>query len=289
MNHYYNKTKSDKSPYRIFHAHSNPSFERNWTDDYIQTVSIDPAPTNFGFRIQRRYRDGRIYPIVFVLVSFLNEKEKEIEKNNNISLLNNNIVSFLDKYIDIIYNSHYIFIERQMSVNNDAMNVFHSIVTYFMIKLKNNPLETLIIELNSKLKSKMLNAPKNLTRPCLKNWSDEKAISLSESRGDIISLNILKSNIKTDDLSDTIVQEEAASILFNFNFGIVKVNDNDFFIGEKAKQTKNGKFIFKKIIIQSTINIENIPITNKKEPIEKKISKKITLPRSLIEYKLKFE
>jgi hypothetical protein len=158
-----------------------------------------------------------------------------------------------------------------------------------MIKLKNNPLETLIIELNSKLKSKMLNAPKNLTRACLKNWSDEKAISLSESRGDTISLNILKSNIKTDDLSDTIVQEEAASVLFNFNFGTTKINDNDFFIGEKAKQTKNGKYLFKKITIQTNINVDDILISNKKEPREKKILKKITLPRSLIEYSLKFD
>src|SRR3989337_3109727 len=59
----------DKTPYTVYYPHSIPCSERRWVQPYYQVISIDPARKNYAFRIERRYHNGWITPVVFDKVS----------------------------------------------------------------------------------------------------------------------------------------------------------------------------------------------------------------------------
>ena len=219
-----NKTQApDKTPYTIYYPHSTPSEQRNWKEDYYQVVSIDPAVSkNYALRIERRYFSGHIVPIVF--------DKTQIEQSsisNGITLCEtyNNLTNFLDKYKEIYYQCHFVFVERQLPQNYKATRVGQHTISYFNISLKDKPLCPTILEVDPKLKGKMLGVPKGISDKQLKVWAIEKARELLAVRGDNFSLSVMNHfSRKQDDLADTVVQIEAIFILWGFK-PTVPIND----------------------------------------------------------------
>lgn len=211
--------KPDKTPYTIYYPHTRATSERNWDDKYVQYVSIDPAAKkNYAFRIERRYKNGWITPIAFDK-THIECIDTDGEGRNAITICNTfqKLTEFLDKFSEFYDDCHYIIIERQLPQNYRATRVAQHTISYFSIKLHNKGNLPSIVEVDSKLKGRILKAPKNLTDKQLKTWAIEIARDLLKTREDTFSLKVLdKYRNKQDDLSDTIVQAEAIFILWGY-------------------------------------------------------------------------
>jgi hypothetical protein len=170
-------------------------------------VSIDPARKNYALRIERRYHNGWITPVVFNKVSI-----ETIQEDGPVTISNTyqTLTSFLDTYQEFYDQCHFIVIERQLPQNYKATRIAQHTISYFSIHLKDKPLYPAIIEIDPKLKGKVLGAPRTLTAQQLKPWAVEVARNILDLRMDTYSLEVLNHfKKKQDDLSDTICQVEA--------------------------------------------------------------------------------
>src|SRR3972149_11458290 len=141
MSHYglkISKTESpDKTPYTVYYPHTISSNERKWTQPYYQFVSIDPARKNYAFRIERRYHNGWITPIVFDKVSI---ESNEQDGTIMVCKTYENLTTFLNKYREFYIDCHFIVVERQLPQNYKATRIAQHSISYFAIVLHNNPL-----------------------------------------------------------------------------------------------------------------------------------------------------
>lgn len=205
------KTESpDKTPYTVYYPHTIVSTERKWTQSYYQVVSIDPARKNYALRIERRYHNGWITPVVFDKVSI-----ESIQQEGDTIICNTYqvLTEFLSRYEQFYDECHFIMIERQLPQNYKATRIAQHSISYFSIRLHNKPLLPSIVEVDPKLKGKVLGAPKGINDKQLKKWAVEKARELLNIRKDEFSLQVLDHfGNKQDDLSDTICQIEAVFI-----------------------------------------------------------------------------
>lgn len=199
--------QADKSPYTYYYPHAKPKEERKWNQGFLQIVSIDPGRKNFAFRIERRYEDGRVLPVVFDKVAVESVILTEgVTTTDTYNVLTN----FLEKYSRFYKDCHYILIERQLPVNYQAVRISQHVISYFSLTLKDTLLLPPIIEVDPKLKGKMLGAPKGCSDSQLKQWAVEKAKEMFTEREDEYSLQVLQHfKSKQDDLSDTACQIEA--------------------------------------------------------------------------------
>ncbi len=205
----------DKTPYTVYYPHTISSTERKWTQGYHQVVSIDPARKNYALRIERRYDNGWITPLVFdktSIESFVEEGTTTVCNTYQV------LTEFLSKYKQFYDDCHFIIIERQLPQNYKATRIAQHSISYFSIYLNNKPLLPSIVEVDPKLKGKILGAPKNITDKQLKTWAIEKARELLAMRQDTFSLEVLDHfRNKQDDLSDTVCQIEAVFICWGFS------------------------------------------------------------------------
>jgi len=212
-----NKTESpDKTPYTVYYPHSIPDTSRVWSQKYYQVVSIDPARKNYALRIEQRWFDGRITPLVFDKIAIAS-----IITENQITICNTyeNLTAFLQKYSQFYDTCHFIVIERQLPQNYQATRIAQHTITYFSLFCHNKQLLPSIVEIDPKLKGKMLSAPKNISDKQLKTWAIEKARNLLTERNDTYSLSVMDSfKKKQDDLADTVCQIEALFILWGLIF-----------------------------------------------------------------------
>lgn len=200
----------DKTPYTVYYPHEIPSTEKKWDQGYYQVVSIDPARKNYALRIERRYHNGWITPLVFDKVSIESFRE---EGNTMICDTYQVLTKFLSKYQQYYNDCHFVIIERQLPQNYKATRIAQHSISYFSICLYNKPLLPSIIEVDPKLKGKMLGAPKGIGDKQLKSWAIDKARELLTIRKDNFSLEVLDHfRNKQDDLSDTVCQIEAVFI-----------------------------------------------------------------------------
>ena len=205
------KTESpDKTPYTVYYPHTVQVSERKWNQPYYQVVSIDPARKNYAMRIERRYNNGWITPIVFDKVSI-----EAIDILGGVTVHNTYqvLTSFLDKYREFYDDCHFIVVERQLPQNYRATRIAQHTISYFSLRLHDKPLLPSIVEIDPKLKGKVLGAPKGINDKQLKTWAIEVARRLLTLRRDDFSLQVLDSfRNKQDDLSDTVCQVEALFI-----------------------------------------------------------------------------
>lgn len=207
--------KPDISLYTIHHCHST-SEPKAWykKDDYIRVMSIDPGKRNFCFRIELRFcNKDKIITEAYEKIDLLGTQNTE---KVTIDYINRNVLMVLDNYINLILNCDLIIIERQLSENYRMVRFSQHIITYLMVKVRDNSLKTVIMEIDSKLKTKMLNAPRKLNKREVKLWSIEKATEILTLRKDENSLNVLqKAKSKKDDLADTVIQIEAVFVMIH--------------------------------------------------------------------------
>ena len=200
----------DKTPYTTYYPHNLPHTSRRWEQPYIQFGSVDPATKNYAVRIERRYHNGWITPVVFDKTSL---KTIDQEGATTICTTYKTLTEFLEKYIKFFHDCHFIIIERQLPQNYKATRIAQHTISYLSVKLFNTALLPSIIEVDPKLKGKILGAPKGITDKQLKSWAVEEGRRLFTTRLDQFSLNVLNHfSTKQDDLCDAACQIEAICI-----------------------------------------------------------------------------
>jgi hypothetical protein len=206
----------DKTPYTLYYPHSKAESERvdithstTGKPYWYQFISIDPGRKNFAFRIERRSTSNAcdIQTLVFAKVSV---EDIVTAEESTICYTYQKLSNFLDTYRIFYDQCHYVVIERQLPINYKATRIAQHTISYFSLVLHNKPALPYIVEIDPKLKGKILGAPKGISDKQLKVWSIERARQIAQVRNDQYSLNILDNfKRKQDDLADTICQVEA--------------------------------------------------------------------------------
>lgn len=194
-----------RNPYKIHYPHDKLWTEEIWKHQhYYQVISIDPGEKNYAIRIERRYYNT-VETIIFEKIDLNSYSEVRIQ-GIIVQSTYKVLTEFLNKFSKFYDQCHLVVIERQMACNYKALRIMQHSITYFMTKLYNSPLLPWIIELDPKVKSKVLQMPKNVNT---KTWSVKVAKELLTLRKDYFSLKVLESHKKQDDLCDTVCQIEA--------------------------------------------------------------------------------
>lgn len=163
------------------------------------TVGLDPAIKNFALGIETRNYGKQ----ASTLHLFKFGVKKKVE--NNEQYFCTDFIDMLDKYKEWWPQINLVVIERQMSTNPDAYRIAQHALTYFLLMCP----QAIIVEVNPKLKGKILGAPKGLTYAATKKWGIEIGKELLIERNDIIGLRALQGKGKKDDLCDVICELEA--------------------------------------------------------------------------------
>ncbi len=74
--------------------------------------------------------------------------------------------------------------------------------------VKDKGFRPLIVEIDAHLKSRMLDAPKKMTKPQLKKWAPAKAIEILTARGDHATAKLIATAGKADDHGDAVCYDE---------------------------------------------------------------------------------
>ena len=125
-----------------------------------------------------------------------------------------NMYNTLDKYKEVWDKCSVFIIEQQMSFgrknNTMAIKLGQHCYSYFLF---NYGVFKEIMEFPSYHKTKVLGAPKKMSKPERKKWAIEKAMSLLSQRGDNEIVDILNSRKKRDDMSDCILMSVSFSYM----------------------------------------------------------------------------
>jgi len=188
--------------------------EQYWSSNtYYRVVSIDPGIVNFCIRIEDRYKDGRI------LTVFTEKKQYKLDQGD-IMLIYQDLLSYLGTLLEYTWTAHYCIIERQMAVNYQSTRISQHIITYFLMLYSQSPVMPIVLEIDSKAKYSMLDAPGILNDKALKKWGQDKAKELLAQRGEhelieyINGTRGVRGQKKQDDLCDVIIQAEAFFIMY---------------------------------------------------------------------------
>lgn len=172
-------------------------------------LGMDPGPENFAAGIETR---SCVHPAeTMTLFKFGVNKKKGDTKHNPTYF---HFVEAIEQYSEWWHCIEIIYIERQMTINNDASEIFAAALTYLTLHCP----DAVIIELNAKIKGKILGAPTGLSHHGMKMWSrDTAAPVILQERGDEFGQSRLKRRAgrsanenKMDDKADVVCTIEAA-------------------------------------------------------------------------------
>lgn len=121
------------------------------------------------------------------------------------------ILDWLDVHKQHFDKCDTILIEQQLKTNPFAQKIEHVVYSWFLEKYR---LEKSILSFPASNKTRVLNAPKKMSKPERKKWAVDKATEILCCRGDEVGLQIMKDNKKkADDLGDTLCMIQAWKIL----------------------------------------------------------------------------
>ncbi len=228
--------KFKKYPFTYHHIHSVPlnsyffhlrPYEDSSWQPSIRFASIDPGglrkdTRSFALRIENRnFTTGNVKMEVFDLVKFTHPTDQDLKKKAT-SELYQRVNVFLNKYKDHFLKTHIIIIEQQLHVNYQSIRMMQHVISYFSFLLSDSKLLPMIIEVDSKLKTKTLNSPPHLNDTGIKKWAIDIAIQLLTLQDDQASVDIINSYKKKDDLADTVMQIEAFCVWMGWPSTYVK-------------------------------------------------------------------
>ena len=140
-----------------------PPIGQDIPDDGCQCVSIDPAIKNFAIRIEKRYRTGYIETIQMIKVDF--SQYGDTSESTGTTVVDPRILSaatnVLNILLSIMQETRIVGIERQMAINYKSSRIFQHVLTYFLVMVTTFRHPCIIMDISSKLKGKILGAPKN--------------------------------------------------------------------------------------------------------------------------------
>jgi hypothetical protein len=218
-----NKSKEGKDPlkfYSIFNPHDGKAPLKPKKGDWVQIASMDPAILFFGLRCERIHKDGTKETIEFSLTNFTKDDGKEPPEVGRENFYYIKAVNIISKYCEeFLKDCHYIIIESQLSFNYDMVRLSSHIIAIMCTLLKNKGNRPLIIEMDPKLKSRLLGAPP-LKGDAVKKWCSKEARKKLAEEGDTESLDFMDECAETSkdyDLADVKCQITVAEIMIATN------------------------------------------------------------------------
>jgi len=134
---------------------------------------------------------------------------KKVKKKGSKALDSNvflRLTKLLDRHKDYFDKCSTIIIEQQMSfgskINTMAIKIAQHTYSYFLFNYKDTKK---IVEFPSYNKTQILGAPGGLDKPQRKKWAIEKADEIWTMRGDMETVNMIKTKKKKDDMSDCLL------------------------------------------------------------------------------------
>jgi len=125
-----------------------------------------------------------------------------------------NMTHLLEKYSEYWKHCSTFIIEQQMSFGNKrntmALKLGQHCFSYFIIKFE---VEKCVMEFPAYYKTRIMGAPKKLTKHARKMWSVEEAIKILLHRNDHNTLDQITARKKRDDVADVIVQLQSFKYL----------------------------------------------------------------------------
>lgn len=204
-----------KLPYITFNPHIlKPlvSSKEFGTSNFLVGVFVDPGIKNCAIRIAHYDLDtGAKTTRLQLNFDFTHESltTEFVTTGYGIdTIYYTNVSKALDEYSELFRWAHYIVIESQLPINYDLVRMSQHITTYLMMTVKDKGFRPLIIEIDPKLKSRMLGAPPKMTKPQLKVWCKNKAVAILRERGDTVTADMIEKVRKGDDHGDTVCYEE---------------------------------------------------------------------------------
>ena len=214
-----NKSNEGKDPmkfYSIFNPHTGKAPLKPKKGDWIQIASMDPAILFFGLRCERIHSNGKKETIEFSLTNFTKNEGKEPQEVGKENFYYINCINIISKYCDeFLKDCHYIIIESQLSFNYDMVRLSSHIIAIMCTLLKDRGNRPIIIEMDPKLKSRLLGAPP-LKGDKLKKWCSVKAREKLEEERDTESLKFMDDCAETSkdyDLADVKCQITVLEIM----------------------------------------------------------------------------
>lgn len=179
-------------------------------DKDFTVMSVDPGIKNLALRVERRSQT----------ISTLYFEKVNIKKDRVEGLMYEDfqfISDVLDKQRKLLEKCDLFVVERQLPQNYKAVRISQHIISYFICLVRSVKSNAVVLEINPKMKSKMLKAPPNLNENGVKKWSVEVGVQLLKDRRDKEGLKYLNTvKTKWDDLTDTILQVEAFCVNVRF-------------------------------------------------------------------------
>jgi hypothetical protein len=120
------------------------------------------------------------------------------------------IMDWLTVQKDLLDKCDTVIIEQQMKTNPFAQKIEHMVHAWFLIhygaKMDVHPFP-------ASHKTRVLKAPKKMTKPERKRWAVDKATEILCGRGDVVGLEIMSGTKKKDDLADVCAMIQAWKVL----------------------------------------------------------------------------
>ena len=127
------------------------------------------------------------------------------------------LTDLLDQYKEYFDKCSTIIIEQQMSfgskINTMAIKIAQHTYSYFLFRYGSSKK---IIEFPSYNKTQILGAPAGLEKPQRKKWAISKADEIWALRGDLETVEMIKSKKKKDDMSDCLLHVLSYIILSKY-------------------------------------------------------------------------
>lgn len=215
--------KEEKSDYVIYYPYPCthlPPIGADIPPEGCLCVSIDVGIKNFAIRLEKRYATGYIETVYMDRIDF--RQYGDANETTGTTKINPQILAastmVLQTLLPHMLEARIIGIERQMAVNYKASRMFQHVLTFFLLHVTHFKNYCIIMDIDPKLKGRVLGAPKGINKTGLKKWSLEHAIVLFNRRNDQLGLSILmnhrgKAETKGDDMADTNNQMEAWFVL----------------------------------------------------------------------------
>lgn len=203
LNRFAKKTKNT-DPFTVFNPHSLSPCQPS-PDGCIVITTIDPGIKNCAIRTAR-YNPLTGHSTTLIQDKF-NFSPKDCQTHYYV-----NIFDCLDPLRDYFIYSHYIGIESQMAFNYDLVRMSQHLITYLMCMIRNKGNRPLILELDARIKTQFLNAPKKMDKPHRKKWAVKVAEQMLRVDGEDELADSLRKG-KADDHGDTICYEKCVLLL----------------------------------------------------------------------------
>lgn len=212
------KDKQETSSYTIHASSVNGTplqILSSLTCGYVNTVSIDPATDNCGFRIETWI--GGQYPKTIYVDKVKFDRD---ERNDGTLGLVSSVIKYLNQFKEQFKHVHIFALERQMAINYNAIRVAYTMISYFTNLIYSGEMLSeaqFIVEINPQLKGKILGAPKGCDKRTLKQWAVDYTLSDVRISNDVLLWNKINELRKKDDICDTYVQLRAFFKLIGFD------------------------------------------------------------------------